>query len=142
MTHTTNLLDAYKATLNIPTDMAAAQALGLTRAAVSGWRTGNRHADADTVELMCRGLHEPLSKWLPLIESERARTPAIAKVWLRLAQATAGLAVIYLFSRLDVQMTGENLAFLPLAFIHYAKLPRGQHGHASPAVAGSGTAAF
>lgn len=115
MSHTTNLLDAYKAKLNIATDMAAAHTLGLTRAGVSGWRTGARHADADAVELMCKGLGEPLRKWLPLIESERARTPAIAKVWLRLAQAAAAIVGAFVMFRHGVDAHGvAAFAFSPV----------------------------
>ncbi len=93
MTNTIKLLDKYRQICALNTDMAAAAKLGLGRSAISAWRKGDRHAEADTVEIMCKAINEPLRQWLPLIESERARSPAIAKVWLRLAQAAAAVAL-------------------------------------------------
>lgn len=98
-----DLLDKYKKACLITSDNACATSLGVSRQAVSKWRNAENHPDADIVEKMCSATGEPLRKWLPLIEAERARSPAVRKVWLRLAQAAASLAVIYLFSRLDVQ---------------------------------------
>lgn len=102
MNYTNKLLDMYRKSCSISTDMAAAESLGLGRSAVSGWRHGNRHAEADAVEKMCKATGEPVEKWLHLIEAERARTPAAAKVWLRLAQAAATIAGAFLLLRQGV----------------------------------------
>jgi transcriptional regulator with XRE-family HTH domain len=121
MNATIKLLDKYREVCSLSSDNACAVRLGVTRSAVSLWRLQKGHPDADSVERMCAATNEPLAKWLPLIEAERARSPAARKVWLRLAQAAASIAVIYAFSRLDVHSM-ESLAFAPFAFIHYAKL--------------------
>lgn len=89
MQHTISLLDKYKKTCAITSDNACASSLGLTRAAVSRWRNGLGHPDADSVERMCAATGERIERWLPLIEADRARTPAVRQVWLRLAQIAA-----------------------------------------------------
>lgn len=91
-----NLLDKYKKVCAIESDNACAISLKITRATVSGWRVGKAHPDAESVERMCIATGENLAHWLPLIEAERARTPAAKKVWLRLAQATAAIALVIL----------------------------------------------
>jgi len=96
------LLDKYKAARSLPSDNACATSLGVGRAAVSKWRNGTGHPEADLVEKMCEATGERLAHWLPMIEAERARSPGARKAWLRLAQLAAGVAAIYLFSRLDV----------------------------------------
>jgi transcriptional regulator with XRE-family HTH domain len=101
MNATIKLLDKYKAACSIPSDNACAERLKVSRQAVSKWRNEQAHPDADSVEKMCDSIHEPLRAWLPLIEAERARSPAVKQVWLRLAQASAALAVIAIFSRID-----------------------------------------
>ncbi|WP_126537674.1 DUF3693 domain-containing protein [Aerosticca soli] len=87
------LLDRYKKALNIGADNAAAESLNITRATISGWRHGKSHPDAESVARMCEVTGEPLAKWLPLIEAERARSPEARKVWLRLAQMAAAMAL-------------------------------------------------
>jgi hypothetical protein len=60
---------------------------------VSRWRTEQNHPEADTIEAMCDAINEPLARWLPLIEAERARTPSARKAWLRLAQIAAAITL-------------------------------------------------
>lgn len=93
MNNTNKLLDSYKKVCSVASDNGAAAKLGLTRATISGWRHGKSHANAEAVERMCTAIGEPLRAWLPLIEAERARTPGDRKVWLRLAQAAAAIAL-------------------------------------------------
>lgn len=94
MSASINLLDKYKKACSLASDNACAGSLGVGRAAVSKWRNGTGHPEADLVERMCDVAGEPLAKWLPLIEAERARTPSARKVWLRLAQVAAGFALV------------------------------------------------
>jgi len=128
MSATINLLDKYKKACSITSDNACATSLHVTRSAVSGWRLGKSHPDAESVELMCTAMNEPLRQWLPLIEAERARTPAARKVWLRLAQAAASFACLYLFSRLNVHQDiagGLALFFAkPAHTVYYVKLQK------------------
>jgi len=93
MSASITLLDKFKKANGITSDNACANALGVGRAAVSRWRNGDGHPDADLVAVMCDKTGENLAHWLPLIEAERARTPEVRKVWLRLAQAAAVIAL-------------------------------------------------
>lgn len=103
MNASNKLLDKYAQVCGSSKDSDIAARLRVSKQAVSGWRNEKAHPNAEAVERMCEAIGDPLRSWLPLIEAERARTPADRKVWLRLAQAAASLALIYLFSRLDVQ---------------------------------------
>lgn len=105
MNHSIKLLDKYVTTCKHASDSAAARALKVQPSAVNNWRHGRAKPSAETVERMCNATGEPLREWLPLIEAERARTPADRMVWLRMAQTTTALALataLYAFSRLDV----------------------------------------
>jgi Helix-turn-helix. len=88
------LLDKYKKTCSLASDNACAVSLGVTRSAVSLWRNGKGHPEADSVERMCEATGEPLARWLPLIEAERARSPGARRAWLRLAQVAAVMTVV------------------------------------------------
>ena len=126
MNATIKLLDKYKMTSNINSDNACSVALGVSRQAVSKWRNEENHPDADSVEKMCDAINEPLRRWLPLIEAERARSPAVRKVWLRLAQAAATVAVT--FGLLNVQKVSaqgvKTLSHNPAHTVYYVKLVR------------------
>lgn len=87
------LLDKYKKACSIASDNACAASLSVSRQAVSKWRNGENHPDADVVEKMCEATGESLARWLPLIESERARSPGARRAWLRLAQVAAAVAL-------------------------------------------------
>ena len=123
-----NLLDKYKKECSIISDNACAHSLGVGRSAVSKWRNGDGHPDADLVAVMCEATGEPIAKWVPLIEAERARSPSVKKVWLRLAQAAASIALVYLFSRLNVHQDiagGLALFFAkPAHTVYYVKLQK------------------
>jgi hypothetical protein len=93
MPTTLDLLDRYKKAREITSDNACAADLGITRATVSRWRNQLGHPEADTVSIMCERIGEPVARWLPLIEAERARTPEAKKVWLRLAQMAAAITL-------------------------------------------------
>ncbi|WP_424680881.1 DUF3693 domain-containing protein [Frateuria sp. YIM B11624] len=110
MNATIQLLDKYKAACAILSDNACAISLDVTRAAVSKWRNGQAHPDADSVEKMCTKTGEQLRHWLPLIEAERARTPEARKVWLRLAQTAAAIALTVSFGRLDVHAAPNHVS--------------------------------
>lgn len=87
MNPTTDLLDAYRAATASPSDYAAAARLNVTRATVSRWRNALGHPEADAIERMCKATRRDPAKWLPLIEAERARSPAARAAWLRIAAA-------------------------------------------------------
>lgn len=116
MNSANKLLDKYAAMCSFTSDKQIADALRVRQSAVSNWRHANAHPSAESIERMCQAVGEPLRQWLPLIEAERARTPADKRVWLRLAQGTAAVALaatLYAFGRLDVQ-TVELAALAPV----------------------------
>lgn len=93
MSATIKLLDKYAQACSIAMDKDLAAKLRITKATVSGWRHGKSHPDAESVARMCEATGDSVAHWLPLIEAERARNPEARKVWLRLAQMAAGIAL-------------------------------------------------
>jgi transcriptional regulator with XRE-family HTH domain len=91
---TIKLLDKYASSCAIRQDKDLAARLRVTKQAVSGWRNGRAHPDADSVARMCEAIGESIAHWLPLIEAERARNPEARKVWLRLAQVAAVMTLV------------------------------------------------
>ncbi|MET3650658.1 helix-turn-helix domain-containing protein [Dyella japonica] len=121
MSNSDRLLDIYMQKLSLRTLSEVASKLNVTRPAVSNWRAGTSHPNAEAIETMCKATGEPLSRWLPLIEAERCRTEGDRKVWLRLAQAAAAIAAAFLILRHGVD-THAVSAFVFAPAIHYAKL--------------------
>lgn len=80
----TDLLDMYKQARSIPSDLALADDLGVTRALVSRWRKGERQPQEAQVEKMCRATGQDEGVWLTLMAAERAETPAARVSLLRL----------------------------------------------------------
>ncbi|MGO4703553.1 DUF3693 domain-containing protein [Dyella sp. 2RAB6] len=93
MNATNKLLDKYAEACSIKQDKELAARLRVTKQAVSGWRNGHSHPDADSVGRMCEASGENVAHWLPLIEADRARNPEARKVWLRLAQMAAAVTL-------------------------------------------------
>lgn len=104
------LLDKFAEACGASKDSEIAARLRVSKQAVSGWRNAKAHPNAEAIEMMCKAAGEKPEHWLPLIESERSRTPGDRKAWLRLAQLAAGLAGVYLLSRLGVQTHDAFLA--------------------------------
>jgi len=115
MNSSNRLLDIYMQKLSLRTLAEAANKLGVTRPAVSNWRAGTSHPNAEAIESMCKATGEPLSRWLPLIEAERCRTEGDRKVWLRLAQAAAAIFTAFLIVRHGVDSHAISaFAFAPV----------------------------
>ena len=93
MTASNNLLDKYAKACSLAQDKDLAAKLRVTKSAVSNWRNGRAHPDAESVARMCEATGESVAHWLPLIEADRARNPEARKVWLRLAQMAAAVAL-------------------------------------------------
>ena len=109
MSAVNNLLDKYREARSIASDSALAESLHITRQGVHQWRKGLSWPSEDHVIAMATAIGEPAERWFVAINADRA-SPAARKVWLRLAQAAAAFAMIYLFSHLDVQMHDAFLA--------------------------------
>jgi hypothetical protein len=67
---TLRLLARWKAVHGITSDAEAARRLGISRAAVSHWRTRGSHADAHTIVRMCKDCDEDLAECLGRIAGE------------------------------------------------------------------------
>jgi len=88
------LLDKYVAACKHPSDSATARALKIRPSAVNNWRHGRSHPDILSVQRMCDAINEPLIKWVPLIEADRATTPGNKRVWLQLAENAKSFAAV------------------------------------------------
>jgi transcriptional regulator with XRE-family HTH domain len=95
MNSSNQLLAIYRQQLSLKTNQAVADKLGVKQPTVSMWLNEKSHPNAEAVAIMCKAAGESLAKWLPLIEAERCRTEADRKVWLRLAQAAACVALTF-----------------------------------------------
>lgn len=91
------LLDKYAKMCGHASDSATARALKVQPSAVNNWRHERASPDAESVERMCEATGEPLARWLPLIEAERARSPGARRAWLRLAQVAAVVSLTVSF---------------------------------------------
>lgn len=80
---TTLLLARWKAAKGITNDSAAARRLKLLPSAVNNWQRGVSHASPIYAEKMALDLGLDVLAVLCAIESDRAKVPAIQKVWAR-----------------------------------------------------------
>lgn len=90
------LLDAAKEALNLSTDMALANALGVGRAAVSNWRKGRNLPDPVQCAALARYTGIPLARVLGIVGEARAISREEKAVWRKLAATAALLAVGFL----------------------------------------------
>ena len=93
MSTTNKLLDRYLQTCTSRMDKEIAERLRVKHSAVSNWRHGRAHPDAESIEKMANAIGEPVGPWLAAIEASRARSPAARQVWLRLAATLGTLAL-------------------------------------------------
>lgn len=81
MRTTIDFLDAVKAKLDLPSDYAAAKVLGVTRAAISSYRVGRSHFDADIASRVAAILDIDPLEVIASAEYERARTESAKAIW-------------------------------------------------------------
>lgn len=87
-----NLLDKYRKVCALPSDSAAADALHIKRQAIHQWRKGIAWPSEDHVIGMANAIGDAPEKWLLQVTADRA-SPTARKVWLRLAQTAAIIAL-------------------------------------------------
>jgi predicted transcriptional regulator len=94
---TNRLLDRAAKRLPTASDYSLANALGVSRAAVSKWRSGRNHM-ADTAAMkLAEILGEPTDTILALVAADRTSDPAAKKQWTNMAKklrATAAASTI------------------------------------------------
>lgn len=88
------LLDRAKEAHGYETDSALAKALGVGRAAVSGWRHGQRLPDPVVCATLAGLTGEPLAKVIGIIGEARAISREEKAVWRKLAATAVLLAVV------------------------------------------------
>lgn len=81
------LIEKAKAGGGFGSDYALANALGVSRSAVSEWRQGKRHPDAVNCEKLAVFSGFPLHRVLGIVGEARAISAAEKKVWRKLAAA-------------------------------------------------------
>lgn len=86
-TTTLLLLDRWKAHKGIESDCAAAAALKITRATVSGWRHGKSHMSVISAEKMASDLKLDVLAVLCAMEADRAHAEGTRKIWARFGRA-------------------------------------------------------
>ena len=86
MKTTVEWLDALKAQLDIPSDYAAAKVLGLTRSAVSHYRTGRTSFDDVTAVRVADLLGVDPAEVLASVQYERAKTDEVREAWASLLE--------------------------------------------------------
>lgn len=81
MRTTIEYLDAVKARLDLPSDYAAAKVLGISRSAVSKYRLGQAHFDAEVAARVASILEIDAIEVLASAEFERARSDVAREIW-------------------------------------------------------------
>lgn len=117
MNNSNRLLELYMQKLSLETLNEAARKLSVTRPAVSNWKAGTSHPNAEAIAIMCKSTGENPAHWLPLIEADRARTIGDRNAWLKIAQAAAALAMIYLVTRHGVNSDAVSAFVLSPVYI-------------------------
>ena len=93
-----DLLDRAKAGANIESDYRLAKVIGITHAAVSGYRAGKTMPDARVLEQLCALSGDDLAMFAIQAQAERERTPEGKAVWLMVAKRLAGGATTAVLS--------------------------------------------
>lgn len=103
MSHANVLLDKWMKVCSIKTQAEAARILGKAGSAtISNWRSGYAKPDNDSIALICEQCGEDAAHWVGVLNLDFEQSARMKKVWLRLAQAAASVALIYAYGRLDV----------------------------------------
>ena len=89
-----DLLDAAKEAQNITTDKGLADALGVTKQAVSNWRKGVSLPDTVTCATLAGYTGLPLAQVLGIVGEARAISREEKAVWRKLAASAALLALL------------------------------------------------
>lgn len=93
MSAVNNLLDKYREICSLPSDSAAADSLGVKRQALHQWRKELSWPSEEHIMAMAKAINEPAERWFVQIAADRA-SPTARKVWLKLAQAAAAIALL------------------------------------------------
>ncbi len=99
MSATIELFERFKNRLQVGSDHAAGQILGVKPQTVSNWRTRGSQAEPKLIESMCQKLQEDPVPWLLRAQADQAHDPDNVLVWKRLANrlgVALGALVLFL----------------------------------------------
>lgn len=119
------LLDRAKRAARLETDSQLADAIGVGKAAVSGWRHGARLPDEVACAKLADLTGEPLARVIGQVGEARAISREAKAVWRRLASAAACLVVgVALYAPAPSYAATATVS--GAGNIHYAKWRRGK----------------
>ncbi|HSD40094.1 MAG TPA: helix-turn-helix transcriptional regulator [Rhodocyclaceae bacterium] len=78
----------------VKNDAAVAAALGVTRGAISNWRSGDKAPDEEKAIALARLIKHPEEEMLAAAAAARAKSPAAKAVWERIAKHYAVAASV------------------------------------------------
>ena len=110
MSATTKLLDLFRDQRELTSDNAAAIALGVHRATVSGWRQRGTQAEPHVIAKMAAAINQDAGGWLALVESERARSDDDRKAWVAVARRLGAAAALFLAVALPISEAHASVA--------------------------------
>lgn len=116
------LLDKARATRSIPSDLALAERLGISRQAVSNWRHGDKFPDEETIAQLALLAGDDPAQWLVAIKAVRT-DGAAGKAWAALAKRLGAAAAVLLVAALPQAgqaKAGSHFAINPDT-AHYVK---------------------
>lgn len=109
MSNTAALLDKVKVKRSLPSDMALAARIGVSRSIVSEWRKGSKFPSEDHVCALAQMAGEDAGQWLVLTQADKTTGPA-HRAWVDLARkfgAAAALAVVALLPQGNAQASAQ-----------------------------------
>lgn len=116
------LLDLAKKAQGITTDMALAEALGISRSAVSAWRSGDKGPSTVQCATLAGLTGQPLARVLGIVGEARAISREEKSVWRKLAASAAVVALMVGAMPLPARSSdGPQNAPQALHDRHYAK---------------------
>lgn len=97
MQTTKQLLDRAKKAQGIESDYRLAQVLGVAKTAITNYRSGRNHPNDEIAARLADLAGQDPSSVIAELYAERAKTPAVRDIWLRMAkQIRHGVAAVML----------------------------------------------
>lgn len=101
MSAVNELLDNVKSRLNLGSDIALAERVGVTRSLISRWRKGDTPLSDERIAQICAMAKIDGTTWMAMIHAERATSSTERALWrliLDRVSAAAAVLVLVVFS--------------------------------------------
>lgn len=130
MTSLIEMLDKAKELRSLPSDAALARELGVTRGAVSSWRTGLKTPSDEVCEELAHLIGEKPLKVVGIVHAMQAKTNKARKMWERFASAAALIIAVSVGSvpgkaSATPYPGGDGISNESARVIHYAQFRAG-----------------